>query len=101
MVLPPGLPLTTGLLMHRFLRQQPPPRPAPLANPATGQIVHANQAQQAETEANFFDALRAVTPTLIITGIAIGIASGLGTTIGSTLGTLIVSRFDRKPKRRR
>ena len=82
--------------MHRFLRQHPPP----IAR--TGQIVPqtSQQVEQAETQENFFDALRAVTPTLIVTGIAIGIATGLGTTIGSALGTLIVSRFDPKPRRR-
>lgn len=69
-------------------------RPLPLAV-----VSNTRTGQQAEANANFFDALRAVTPTLIITGIAIGIASGLGSTIGTTLGTLIVSRFDRKQRR--
>lgn len=82
----------------------PPSVPAPetsasLSRYALGPYTNPLVATgQAATEANFFDALRAVTPTLIITGIAIGIASGLGSTIGTTLGTLIVSRFDRKQR---
>lgn len=82
----------------RFI--QPLPVAPVSSNVRTGQAQQMQaQVVQAQNEASFFDALRAVTPTLIITGIAIGIASGLGSTLGTALGTLIVSRFDRKEQR--